>query len=92
MRPKIRVLVVTYHPWREDISVGNTLSNIFNGMENRLEFANIYIRDDKPCNKIVSRFFNISEKGLAKSIFTRKGIGCEVDSVGESDKKEYFSA
>ena len=92
MRPKIRVLVVTYHPWREDISVGNTLSNIFNGMESRLEFANIYIRDDKPCNKIVSRSFNISEKGLAKSIFTRKGIGCEVDSVGESDKKENFSA
>lgn len=92
MKAKIRLLVVTYHPWREDISVGNTLSNIFNGMEDRIEFANIYIRDDKPCNKIVKRFFNISEKRLAKSIFTRSGVGNEVKAVGESDKKEYFSA
>lgn len=28
MERKIRVLVVTYLPWSNDISVGNTLSNI----------------------------------------------------------------
>lgn len=92
MNRRIKVLVITYHPWREDISAGNTLSNIFNGMEDRLEFANVYIRDDKPCNRIVSRFFNISEKELAKSIFTRRGIGKEVNAVSEIGIKESFSA
>lgn len=87
----IRVLVVTYHPWREDISVGNTLSNIFKGMVEKMEFSNIYIRDDKPCNTIVKRFFHISEKELAKSILTRKNIGKEVQAVAENANKENFS-
>lgn len=92
MDKKIKILVVTYHPWREDISVGNTLSNIFDGMEDRIEFANVYVRDDKPSNKLVGRFFNISEKGLAKSILTRKSVGKEVEAVGETEMKENFSA
>lgn len=92
MNRKIRILVVTYHPWREDISSGNTLSNIFNGMEDKLEFANVFIRDDKPCNLIVSRFFNISEKGLAKSIFSQHPVGEEVKAVGDNERKENFSA
>lgn len=88
---KIKILVVTYHPWREDISAGNTLSNIFSGMEDRLEFANIYVRDDKPCNKIVSRFFHISEREMVKKLITRGDVGEEVKPVGESEKKENFS-
>lgn len=79
--PQIKVLVVTYLPWSNDISVGNTLSNIFKGMEDRIEFANIYFREDVPDNDIVERFFNISEKQLAKSIFARDDIGCEVNPV-----------
>lgn len=54
--PQIKVLVVTYLPWSNDISVGNTLSNIFKGMEDRIEFANIYFREDVPDNDIVERF------------------------------------
>ena len=34
---KIRVLVVSYLPWRNDVSVGNTLSNIFDGMQDKIE-------------------------------------------------------
>ncbi len=91
MQAKIKILVVTYHPWREDISVGNTLSNIFRGMEDRLEFANVYVRDDKPFNNIVSRFFTISEKGLMKSILCRHAVGVEVKAAGATEKKENFS-
>lgn len=87
MERKIRVLVITYLPWSNDISVGNTLSNIFRGMEDRLEFANIYFREDNPNNGIVSRFFNISEKQLAKSIFDRKVVGQEVHPKENSQKK-----
>lgn len=91
MRKKIKILIITYHPWRDDISVGNTLSNIFNGMEDKLEFASIYIRDDKPCNKFVKYYFNISEKGLLKSIFTHKPIGEEFTAVNDNTQKENFS-
>ena len=59
--PQIKVLVVTYLPWSKDICVGNTLSNIFKGIEDRMEFANIYFREDVPDNDFVGRFFNISE-------------------------------
>ncbi len=86
---KIRVLVVTYLPWSNDISVGNTLSNIFRGMEDRLEFANIYFREDYPNNGIVSRSFNISEKQLAKSIFSRKIVGHEVHPKENLQKKSF---
>ena len=89
MERKIRVLVVTYLPWSNDISVGNTLSNIFRGMEDRLEFANIYFREDNPDNNIVSHFFNISEKQLAKSIFNRKVVGHEVQPKETPQKKSF---
>lgn len=91
MIKKIKILVVTYHPWRDDISVGNTLSNIFDGMEDRIEFANVYVRDDKSSNKLVGKFFNISEKGLAKSIITRTATGKVVEPIAETEKKENFS-
>lgn len=41
MNRKLRVLVVSYLPWNNDISVGNTLSNIFQGMEDKLELASM---------------------------------------------------
>lgn len=87
---KLKILVVTYLPWSNDISVGNTLSNIFRGMEEKLEFANIYFREDIPNNDIVSRFFNISEKQLAKNIFRRKSTGKEVFPK-KTEKKNFSS-
>lgn len=87
---KLKILVVSYLPWSNDISVGNTLSNIFHGLEDRMDFANIYFREDIPNNDIVSRFFNISEKQLAKSIFNRKEVGKQI-FVENSVKKHDFS-
>lgn len=87
----LKILVVTYHPWREDISVGNTLSNIFRGMEDKIEFANLYVRDDKPCNEIVKRFFHISERAMFRNLFSRKEVGEEVLPVKDDETKETFS-
>ena len=89
MVKKLKILVVTYLPWSNDLSVGNTLSNIFRGMEDKLEFANIYFREDVPNNDIVSRFFNISEKQLAKNIIKRKSTGKEIFPK-ITEKKEGF--
>ena len=78
---KLRVLVVSYLPWRNDVSVGNTLSNLFNGMQDRIEFSNIYFKGDVPQNNIASRYFYIPEKELAKSILRRKQVGKEVTNI-----------
>lgn len=76
---RIRVLVVSYLPWRNDVSVGNTLSNLFDGLQDRIEFANIYFKGGKPQNDVAEHYFYISEAQLAKSIFMRKAVGTEIE-------------
>lgn len=76
---RLKVLVVSYLPWRNDVSVGNTLSNLFNGLQDRIEFANIYFKGGKPQNEVAEHHFYISESQLAKSIFSRKAVGTEVE-------------
>lgn len=89
---KIKVLFITHAPWRNDTSIGNSYSNIFSGMEDKLECAQIYIRDGYPENDIVNRYFYISEKELIKSILTRKNVGHEIIKVeGSKRKPEQFS-
>lgn len=87
---KIRVLVVSYLPWRNDVSVGNTLSNIFDGMQGKMEFSNIYFKGGKPQNNVAQKYFYIPEKELAKSILTRKSVGRKVslDSVSDNNVTE----
>jgi len=62
MKRKIKVLVITHSSWRNDTSVGNSYSNIFVGMDDRIEFVQIYIRDGIPENNLVHKYFKISEK------------------------------
>ena len=75
MKQKIRVLVITHAPWRNDTSVGNSYSNIFAGMDDRIEFAQLYIRDGMPENNLVHIYYHISEKQLLKSIINRRPVG-----------------
>ena len=82
---KINVLVVSYLPWRNDVSVGNTLSNIFDGMQDKIEFSNIYFKGGKPQNNVAQKYFYIPEKELAKSILTRKSVGKRVSLDKASD-------
>lgn len=91
MNRKLRILVITYLPWRDDVSVGNSYSNIFKGMKDKIEFAHIYFRDDSPDNDIVHRYFHISEKGLLKSIWNRKTVGRSfyLENPRTQQKKEF---
>ncbi|MCM1186099.1 MAG: glycosyltransferase [Lachnoclostridium sp.] len=75
MDRKLRVLVITYLPWRNDTNIGNSYSNIFTGMDDKIEFAHIYFRDGMPENSLVHKYFHISERELVKSIFDRKPVG-----------------
>ena len=75
---KIRVLVISYLPWRNDVSTGNTLTNLFEGLQKKMEFANIYFKGGKPQNNVAEFHFYISEKQLAKSIITKRPVGEEI--------------
>lgn len=72
---KIKVLVITYYPWREDNNVGNSYSNLFAGMNDKIEFSQIYMRNDMPQNKLVHNYFQISEISLLKNLFTNRKVG-----------------
>lgn len=63
-KQKIRLLVITYLPWRDDNNIGNSYSNIFRNTEDKYELAHIYIRDGMPQNELVHEYYHISEKKL----------------------------
>ena len=74
----LRVLVFSRTPWRTDNSFGNTYSNWFAKME-EVEVAHICLADGLPMRENnVSRYYQVSENKLAKSLFNRKEVGCEV--------------
>ncbi|MBP3041869.1 hypothetical protein J9303_20845, partial [Bacillaceae bacterium Marseille-Q3522] len=72
MERKLRVLIITSMPWRNDNNIGNSYSNIFKGMEDRIEFAHIYCRSGMPQNKLCHRYFQVTEQDLLKNIKNRK--------------------
>ena len=89
---RMRGLVITHGAWREDTSIGNSYSNIFSGMDDRLEFAQIYLKGPVPNSELVSRFFHIPEKALIKSCLTRKPVGNEGVKSSESTSSTSYSA
>lgn len=69
---RLKVLVVSYLPWRNDVSVGNTLSNLFNGLQDRIEFANIYFKGGKPQNEVAEHHFYIFRISIGEKYFFKK--------------------
>ena len=72
---KLRVLLITSMPWRDDNNIGNSYSNLFNGLENEIEFAHIYCRSGMPQNKLCHKYFQIDESDLIANIFKKKDLG-----------------
>jgi len=67
----MRVLVISDVPWRDDNSVGNTYSNIFESFS-EVEFANLYCKAGIPDSKIVKNFYQITEKQLVLKFLGKK--------------------
>jgi len=68
---KVKVLLITSMPWRNDNNIGNSYSNLFGSLDN-VEFAHIYCREGMPQNAICHRYFQITEKSLIKNLKNRK--------------------
>lgn len=85
MERKIKVLVITYLPWREDNNIGNSYSNIFANTQDKYEFAHIYIRNGMPQNTLAKDYYHISIIKMMKRMFKPNLV------VGERMKIEDFS-
>lgn len=85
----LRVLVLSRTPWRTDNSFGNTYSNWFSQMED-VEIAHICLADGLPFSENnVKRYYQISERGLAKSIFKKNAVGQEVYATNDKSKNNF---
>lgn len=93
MGGKMRVLVISYMSWRNDNNSGNTFSNLFEGLEDDVEFAHIYCRDSKPLNSVCHRYFQIPEHDIMPGRGRKEDIGKAfyVERPDESER-ESFSA
>ncbi len=79
---KIKILLITSMPWREDNNIGNSYSNLFGDID-EFEIAHIYCRDGEPYNKKVKKYFQITEGRLAKHFLkpsVKTGRAFEMDA------------
>lgn len=63
----MKVLIFTRSEWSDENSIGNTMSNLF-GDFNKNDLANIYVRDNKPNNKVCNDYYSISDLQILKSL------------------------
>lgn len=75
----MRILVLSNASWDNRNSVGNTLSNWFEGW-NDADFFCIYSRDAMPDNSCCQSYFSVSSTNLLKNLFTPWRIGYEFNT------------
>ena len=83
MNQNKKILVFTVPSWNSKVGA-NSWSVLLDGYDSK-NVANIYIRDEIPDSSVCSRYFNISENKIIKSVFKRKTkTGKEVFPTSES--------
>lgn len=86
---KKRILIISAEVWRPESDGGNVLTNLFQGLKDEFEFAQIYCNSQKPYNNICKRYFQLSESEMFRSLLGRKSFGKELSyNVFPSELKE----
>lgn len=67
----MNILVFTRGAWDNSNSIGNTMSNLFNGYD-KDKIANIYLRSARPYNDVCEKYFSISDFEIIKNFFKTK--------------------
>lgn len=86
MNKNIKILVITVPSWNSKVGANSWATFLESYPPENI--ASIYIRDEIPDSKICSRYFNISENKIIKSILRRSTkTGCEISPciVSETD-------
>lgn len=71
MDKRLKILIISSTPWDDNNSFGSSFSNIFGGNPN-YEIANIYCLFGLPNTKVVKHFFQITEKGIIRTILGKQ--------------------
>lgn len=83
----MNVLVITDALWRDDNGVGNSYSNIFNGIKD-VKIANICLTGGKSKNDISTSCFQISEASLIRNIKNRKNPTGVVEDFSKEENNK----
>ena len=78
-----RILITSIPSWNRHTG-SNTFSSLFDAFDEK-DLANIYIQSGLPDSEVASRYFNISEREVIRSIFRRNSItGKEVQRLDKN--------
>lgn len=94
MGKKIKILVITYLPWREDNNIGNSYSNIFANTQDKYEFAHIYVRNGMPQNTLAKDYYHISIIKMMKRMFKPNlvvGERMKIEDSSQTEKTQFSS-
>jgi hypothetical protein len=79
----MKILLLTDEVWNDKIYTNNALTNWFEGFP--AEFAHIYLATGIPDNKCCSKYYQITDKMMLRSIFSRYRAGrrfeCNMDCI-----------
>lgn len=70
----MKILILTLNAWNNSNSTGNTISNLFKGIQKE-NIANIYCRSEKINNNICDNYFRITEKDILFNFFNKSSCG-----------------
>lgn len=70
----MRVLLLSNIEWSDNNAFGNTMSNLFSGID-EIEVASLYRRSSTPNNNICKKYFKISYISIIKNFFKKEKIG-----------------
>lgn len=69
----MKILLITSEEWNDAVYGNNVLTNWFEGLD--AEFAQIYCSPGLPYNEICTRYFQITDAQMVRSIYSRKKAG-----------------
>ena len=75
MQLKKRILIVSSEVWRDEISGGNVLTNLFSGFMYEYEFAQVYTNSQLPSNLVCKSYFHLAEGEMFGSLKRRSPFG-----------------
>ena len=74
----MNILIFSDSAWDDTNSLGNTMSNFFDGdVWNNSTFSNIYLRNAQPNNKVCKRYYRMTVFDMLKHHFNKEKIGAE---------------
>lgn len=69
----MRILAISRAPWRNDNSIGNTFTDLFQDIPNAKIYS-LCMREQPPQNDVAERHFYISEKQMVRRLLGKKSL------------------